>query len=444
MPASNFEFSSEVQPTALCWLQLIWLDLRARVSALITGERCKIAQTDVLYDVFVSFATENRRAAESAVQALEANGYKCWVAWRDIPEGVPYAEAIVQGIRSARVLLILLTPESRSSPHVLREVECAVSANRPILSVQMAGCLPGEALAYYLGPTEWLRNEQTELDVAPLVAAVSKMLKDARSANEVVDGKRRLVTLFRGALRFPVGILWATGLALATIMEIWALVLRDPREGFGEEVTMLDQIRAVQHRSILLILVGCFLWLAFVLEGAFERRRAPVNPLRGRLVPSYSLVAGLFMILGLWVWSLATGLSLGFLATGSSPGLKYSEGIGIPDFLSGFGPETEFWGRILTLFSLKPGWEDSLLPLIVLVATAMVLASVALCVQWLVRSSTLALSIVAVLPFFLVRWFIDDVGRHNPPALIYWAGPVCAALLALGLRSAVRSRWPAL
>ena len=79
------------------------------------------------------------------------------VAWRDIPDGVPYAAAIVQGIRRARVLLVVLTPESRSSPHVLREVECAVAANRPTPTVQMAGCLPGKALAYYLAPTQWLR-----------------------------------------------------------------------------------------------------------------------------------------------------------------------------------------------------------------------------------------------------------------------------------------------
>ena len=389
--------------------------------------------------MFVSFATEDRQAAESAVQALEANGHKCWVAWRDIPESVPYAAAIVQGIRGARVLLILLTPDSRCSPHVLREVECAVAANRPILSVQMAGCLPGEALAYYLGPTQWLRNDRTELDVGPLVAAVGKLAKDARSATKVGAGSQTLLALFRRALSFPVGILWATGFAMVTVTEVLALLQGD----YGtveKESFLVAQIGGAQHRSILLVLLGCFLSVGYVMEDAIERRRAPYNPLRGRSVPSYSLVAALFLIFGLWVWSLASGLSLAFLATGSSPGLKYPEGVGIPDFLSGFGSEFEFWWKIKTVFSYKPyGWDDELGALIVLLATAMVLGAVALCIMRLVRWPALALGIVAMLPFLLVRWFIDNAGSNDRPALLYWDGPIWAAVLSLCFRSVARS-----
>ena len=113
-------------------------------------ETCQIQTIHTLY--LCSFATD-RGLAESAVRILESNGFSCWVAWRDIPEGVPYAAAIVQGIREARIVLVLLTSSSRVSPHVLREVETAVAANHPILSVQIAGSLPDEALGYYLGPT---------------------------------------------------------------------------------------------------------------------------------------------------------------------------------------------------------------------------------------------------------------------------------------------------
>lgn len=400
-----------------------------------------MAQSDVSYDVFVSFATEDRRAAEAAAQALEANGYRCWVAWRDIPESVPYAAAIVQGIRGARVLIVLLTPDSRSSPHVLREVECAVAANRPILSVQIAGCLPGESLAYYLGPTQWLRNEQTELNVASVVEAVGKLVKDARSLNAAVDGRGLWRTLFRRALRFPVGILLAAGLALVAVTQAGALFLRDPQESLGEDVTVLAQIHAAQHRYILLILMDCFLSAAFVVEDALDRRRAPYNPLRGQTVPSFAVVAGLFLAAGLWAWSIYTGLSPAFLVTGSSPKLKYSEGAGVPDFLSGFGTEFEFWWKIKTVFSPKPyGWDSELAALLVLLATALVLSSVALCVLRLVRSPALAMSIMAMLPFLLVRWFIDDVGGHHPAALVYWSAPVCAALLALCFRGVCRKR----
>jgi hypothetical protein len=388
--------------------------------------RLDIAQSDFLHDVFVSFATENRSAAESALQALESNGYSCWVAWRDIPEGVPYAAAIVEGIRTARVLLILLTPDSRVSPHVLREVECAVNANRPILTVQIAGCLPGESLAYYLGPTQWLRNEQTHLDTAPLVVAISKLAK------HTADGSPALLALFREALRFPVAILWVTGLALVIVTEVLMLLLRDK---LGAQSINLAQILAVQNRSILLVLLGFFLLAESVIEHWMERKRAAYNPLRGPLVPSYAVVAGFFLTFGLWVWSLASGLSPTFLVTGSSPALTYPEGFGIPDFLTGIGDGTSFWWKMHILFSQDPfAWDHALLPLVVLAATAMVLGAVALCILRLVRSPAIALSILAILPFLLVRCAYEGVGAPNETSLFYWTGPLCAAALSLWLR----------
>jgi hypothetical protein len=391
-----------------------------------------MAQSDAPHDVFVSFATGNRRTAESALQALESNGHSCWVAWRDIPEGVPYAAAIVEGIRTARVLLILLTPDSRASPHVLREVECAVNANRPILTVQMAGCLPGEALAYYLGPTQWLRNEQTDLDTGPLVEAVSKLVKDAKPNNKSVDRHRTLSTIFRTDLSFPVVILFATGLALVAVTEALALFLRDN----------LPQITAAQNRYFLLVLLACFLLAESLIEQAIERRRAAYNPLRGPLIPSFAVVAGLFLTFGLWIWSLASGISPAFLITGSSPAFSYSEGFGIPDFLTGIGDSTSLWWKLQTLFSQEPSaWDHAFLPLLVFVATAMILGSIALCIQRLVRSPARALGIIAMLPFLLVRCAYDGVGGPNETSLLYWTGPICAALLALALRFVVQSRW---
>src|SRR4029077_19243067 len=125
-------------------------------------------------DVFVSFSVEDQGMADEAVQSLESNGFSGWIASRDIPPGMSYAAAIVQGIREAKVVVILLTAASRSSQHVLREIECAVGAQRPILTVQMPGGSPDETLTYYLGPTQWLRNETPELDVYRLLASVKK------------------------------------------------------------------------------------------------------------------------------------------------------------------------------------------------------------------------------------------------------------------------------
>jgi len=51
----------------------------------------------------------------------------CWIAPRDIPPGADYPTAIVEAIRSARVLALLLTEHAAGSPHVLSEVRRADS-----------------------------------------------------------------------------------------------------------------------------------------------------------------------------------------------------------------------------------------------------------------------------------------------------------------------------
>ncbi len=387
-----------------------------------------MARPDGSYDVFVSFATENRVVAQSAVQTLESNGYSCWVAWRDIPDGVPYAAAIVQGIRGARVLLVVLTPESRLSPHVLREVECAVAANRPTLTVQMAGCLPGESLAYYLAPTQWLRNDGSELDGGRLVAAVRKLAKDAKDDVTEHQKRRSLQSILRTMFGFPAAILGLTGLLLVAVTQI--VVLFTAQRSIAEA-----SAHAAQDRCILLVMMSCFLALASVVENAIEKRRAPYNPLRGRLLPSYVIVACLLLIGSLWTWSFATGLPTKAIFVNEDQVSL------IPRFLLSAGDDTSFWFKIQTAFgdqTLSPNeawsWSEGWSWLIVFAATAMALAVLAICIQKIVRSSTGSLVILAILPFFLVRCALNFEGDYNNPSPLYWATSACSALLALWLR----------
>jgi hypothetical protein len=383
--------------------------------------------------VFVSFATEDRSVAQSAVETLESNGYSCWVAWRDIPDGVPYAAAIVQGIRGARVLVVVLTPESRSSPHVLREVECAVAANRPTLTVQMAGCLPGEALGYYLAPTQWLRNDEDELDAVRLVAAVRKLAKDAKKDVTEHQPHRSLPTLIRALFGLPAAILSVTGLTLVAITQVFAPFTAN--RSFAEA-----SAHAAQDRSILLVMMGGVLAVGSKVENAIERRRAPYNPLRSRLVPSYAIMAGLLLIASLWIWSFASGLPAKAIFVNEDRIFL------IPRFLLSSGDDTSFWFKIQTAFGdekLMPNagsWREGWSWLIIFVATAMALAAFAICLQKIVRSQARSLTIMAMLPFFLVRCALGFDGDYPTPSPLYWAAPVCAALLALWLRSVGRSR----
>jgi len=87
---------------------------------------------------------------------LEAAGFTCWIAPRDVRAGEPYAAAIVAAINACRLLVLVLTKSAIDSPHVLREIERASSKKRPVLSIRMdASELPPE-LEYFLSANHWL------------------------------------------------------------------------------------------------------------------------------------------------------------------------------------------------------------------------------------------------------------------------------------------------
>ena len=106
--------------------------------------------------VFISYASHDEAVAARICSALEAAGFWCWIAPRDVRPGEPYAAAIVEAINACRMVVLVLTKSAIESPHVLREVERASSKKRSILSIRLdAANLPPE-LEYFLSANHWL------------------------------------------------------------------------------------------------------------------------------------------------------------------------------------------------------------------------------------------------------------------------------------------------
>lgn len=106
--------------------------------------------------VFISYASQDAALADQVCAALEAAGFQCWIAPRDVRPGAPYAAAIVEAINACRLMVLVLTKTATESPHVLREVERASSKKRPVLSIRVdAAELPPE-LEYFLSANQWL------------------------------------------------------------------------------------------------------------------------------------------------------------------------------------------------------------------------------------------------------------------------------------------------
>lgn len=87
------------------------------------------------FDVFLSHDTRDRADALIVRDALTARGLSCFVASESLPIGSPWQEELLQGVRNARVGVVLLTERAIASQWVLCEVGGLWGAGVPIVPV---------------------------------------------------------------------------------------------------------------------------------------------------------------------------------------------------------------------------------------------------------------------------------------------------------------------
>lgn len=131
-----------------------------------------------MYDVFVSYASEDRGRADTIAAALERDGLTCWIAPRDIAPGSSWADAIAVAIGEARAALFVVSAHSSRSRHVAREAERADRHRLPLVPVLVEDVEPEGALGYYFGSTHWVSAHPGSLDahVAGIVGAMRQAL----------------------------------------------------------------------------------------------------------------------------------------------------------------------------------------------------------------------------------------------------------------------------
>ena len=99
---------------------------------------------------FISYASADRDRAMEVCRTLEGAGLSCWIAPRDIRPGVEYGEALIDAIRGARSLVLVLSDAANASPMVRREVERAASMGKPILPFRVQDVLPSRSLEFFV------------------------------------------------------------------------------------------------------------------------------------------------------------------------------------------------------------------------------------------------------------------------------------------------------
>ena len=77
------------------------------------------------HDVFISYSTKDKTAADTVCARLESHGIRCWIAPRDVLPGQIWGESIVNAIRGSRAMVLVLSANANNSDNIPKEVELA-------------------------------------------------------------------------------------------------------------------------------------------------------------------------------------------------------------------------------------------------------------------------------------------------------------------------------
>jgi rhodanese-related sulfurtransferase len=128
------------------------------------------------HDVFISYSSLDKPAADAVCHGLEAKGIRCWIAPRDQVAGQPFGQQITAAISESQVMVLVFSDNVNKSHAVHNEVGIAASANVTIVPFRIASVDFNSELNFYLGRMHWLDAFPQPVDhyIDNLVATVRR------------------------------------------------------------------------------------------------------------------------------------------------------------------------------------------------------------------------------------------------------------------------------
>lgn len=131
-------------------------------------------------EVFISYSSRDQDIADMLVSVADNAGVKCWIASSSIGAG-SYAKQIVQGIKEARIFVVIVSESAILSPHVKNELDLATSRIKDgliIMPFKIDDSELDDECRYYLGRQEFFMGIKPPIEerIKQFVNSIKKVL----------------------------------------------------------------------------------------------------------------------------------------------------------------------------------------------------------------------------------------------------------------------------
>jgi hypothetical protein len=130
------------------------------------------------HDVFISHAHKDKNIADAICEKLESAHLKCWMTARAISASEDRTETTRNAIGSSRVMVLVLSENANSAPHIRREIAHAFYTRRTIIAFRLSNTLPRRDFLFYLGNASWFdaHGPDPEQHLEALTARITNLV----------------------------------------------------------------------------------------------------------------------------------------------------------------------------------------------------------------------------------------------------------------------------
>jgi len=139
-------------------------------------------------EVFISYASKDRKRILDLVDRLESAEVSVWIDQMSIEGATMWSQEIVSAIRNCKVLILAISGNSADSKNVVKELALASEGHKNILPVYLESAEIPESMAYQLAGIQRVEffKEYEELGLQSVIRALAKLgvtvNKDASTA----------------------------------------------------------------------------------------------------------------------------------------------------------------------------------------------------------------------------------------------------------------------
>ena len=205
------------------------------------------------HDVFISYSSKDKQAADAVCARLESEGIKCWIAPRDIPPSARYAQSIISGINGSRLMIFIFSSHSNDSEHVESEIDRAYNKRLPIIPLRIEDVALTGSLEYYLSTAQWFDALTPPLaaHLERLPGVVRQLLEINVDAAPAASAPRPAPaqlptpkpTIFSSKwLKLVLGLVFTGVIAVGVVLWLWPTKKTESRATGDRPVTTTNEI----------------------------------------------------------------------------------------------------------------------------------------------------------------------------------------------------------